>query len=52
VSLELATKASPLFLLTDWVNESALRQSPLLVTDPETNKETLLIPDAPFTLRT
>jgi hypothetical protein len=50
VSLELATKASPLFLLTDWVNESALRQSPLLVTDPETNKETLLIPDAAFTL--
>jgi hypothetical protein len=50
VSLELASKASPLFLLTQWVNESMLRQSPLLVEDPETKKQTLLIPDAGFTL--
>jgi hypothetical protein len=50
VSLELASKASPLFLLTQWVNESALRQSPLVVEDPETKKQTLLIPDAAFTL--
>ena len=50
VSLELESKASPLFLLTDWVNESALRQSPLTVEDPETKKQTLLIPDAGFTL--
>jgi hypothetical protein len=50
VSLELASKASPLFLLTDWVNESALWQSPLAVEDPETKKQTLLIPDAGFTL--
>jgi hypothetical protein len=50
VALELATKASPLFLLTAWVNESALRQSPLVVEDPETEKQILLIPDAAFTL--
>jgi hypothetical protein len=50
VSLELASKASSLFLLTQWVNESALRQSPLVVEDPETKKQTLLIPDAGFTL--
>jgi Replication-relaxation len=51
VSLELASKASPVFLLTEWVNESALRRSPLSVTDPETKKQLLLIPDAAFTLR-
>jgi hypothetical protein len=50
VSLELASKASPLFLLTQWVNESAFRQSPLVVEDPKTKKQTLLIPDAAFTL--
>jgi hypothetical protein len=50
VSLELATKASSLFLLAEWVNESALRRSPLSVADPETKKQTLLIPDAGFTL--
>ena len=42
VSLELASKASSLFLLTDWVNESALRRSPLSVEDPETKKQTFL----------
>jgi protein involved in plasmid replication-relaxation len=50
VSLELASKASALFLLSDWVNESVLRQSPLIVEDPETKKQTFLIPDAGFTL--
>jgi hypothetical protein len=50
VSLELASKASPVFLLTEWVNESALRRSPFSVEDPETKKQTLLIPDAGFTL--
>jgi hypothetical protein len=50
VSLELASKTSPLFLLTQWVNESVLRQSPVAVHDPEMNKQTLLIPDAAFTL--
>jgi hypothetical protein len=50
VSLELASKTSPLFLLTDWVNESALRRSPLALVDPETKKQILLIPDAGFTL--
>jgi hypothetical protein len=50
VSLELASKASPVFLLTEWVNESALRRSPLPVADPETKKQTFLIPDAGFTL--
>jgi hypothetical protein len=50
VSLELASKKSSLFLLTDWVNESALRRSPLTVEDPETKKQILLIPDAGFTL--
>jgi hypothetical protein len=50
VSLELASKASSLFLLTDWVNESALRRSPLSVEDPETKKQTFLIPDASFSL--
>jgi hypothetical protein len=52
VSLELASKASPLFLLTEWVNESALRRSPLSVEDPETKKQMFLIPDAGFTLIT
>jgi hypothetical protein len=52
VSLELASKASPLFLLTEWVNESALRRAPLSVEDPETKKQTFLIPDAGFTLLT
>jgi Replication-relaxation len=52
VSLELASKASPRFLLTQWVNESALRQSPLSVEDPETKKQISLIPDAGFTLLT
>jgi len=51
VSLELASKASPLFLLTEWINESALRRAPLSVEDPETKKQLLLIPDAAFTLR-
>jgi hypothetical protein len=50
VALEVASKASPLFLLSDWVNESALRRSPLAVVDPETKAETLLIPDAAFSL--
>jgi hypothetical protein len=50
VSLEVASKASPLFLLTQWTNESSLRRSPLCVEDPETKKQTLLIPDAGFTL--
>jgi hypothetical protein len=52
VSLELASKASTLFLVTEWVNESALRRSPLSVQDPETKKQTFLIPDAGFTLLT
>jgi hypothetical protein len=52
VSLELATKASSAFLLTEWVNESALRRSPLSVEDPETKKQTFLMPDAGFTLIT
>jgi hypothetical protein len=50
VSLELASKASPLFSLTQWTNESALRRSPLTVEDPETKTHTNLIPDAAFTL--
>jgi Replication-relaxation len=50
VALEVASKPSPLFLLCDWVNESALRRSPLTVADPETKKQTTLIPDAAFTL--
>jgi Replication-relaxation len=50
VSLELACKASPLFLLTRWINESALRRAPLSVEDPETKKQISLIPDAAFTL--
>jgi hypothetical protein len=50
VSLELASKVSSLFLLTQWVNESALRRSPLTVEDPESKKQILLIPDAGFTL--
>jgi hypothetical protein len=51
VSLEVASKASPLFVLSQWINESALRCSPLSVEDPETKKQTTLIPDAAFTLR-
>jgi hypothetical protein len=50
VSLELASKVSSLFLLTQWVNESALRRSPLTVEDSESKKQILLIPDAGFTL--
>jgi hypothetical protein len=50
VSLELASKETSVFLLTEWVNESTLRHSPVTVEDPETNKQTLLIPDAGFTL--
>ena len=50
VSLELASKASPLFVLSQWINESALRRSPLTAQDPETKKQTILIPDAAFTL--
>jgi protein involved in plasmid replication-relaxation len=52
VSLELASKASSLFVLSQWINESALRRSPLSVEDPETKKQTTLIPDAGFTLIT
>jgi hypothetical protein len=44
VSLELACKASDLFLLTDWVNESALRRAPLSVKDPETTFQGLAAP--------
>jgi Replication-relaxation len=51
VSLELACKVSPLFVLSQWINESALRRSPLSVADPETKKQLFLIPDAAFTLR-
>jgi Replication-relaxation len=50
VSLELASKASPLFVLSQWINESALRRAPLTVEDPETKKQLFLIPDAAFTL--
>jgi hypothetical protein len=49
VALEVASKASSVFLITQWVNESWLRQSPLVVEDGE--KQTKLIPDASFTLR-
>jgi len=52
VSVEWASKASPVFLLTEWVNESALRRAPLSVEDPATKKQTFLIPDAGFTLVT
>jgi hypothetical protein len=51
VSLELSSKASPLFVLTHWINESALRRAPLTAQDPETKKQTNLIPDAAFTLQ-
>jgi hypothetical protein len=51
VSLELASNASSLFVLSQWINESALRRSPLSVEDPETKKQTIIIPDAAFTLR-
>jgi hypothetical protein len=50
VSLELACKASPLFLLTQWTNVSMLRRAPLSVEDLETKKQSLIIPDAAFTL--
>jgi hypothetical protein len=50
LALDLATKASSGLLLTSWVNESALRHSPLAVQDPETQKQVLLIPDAAFSL--
>ena len=50
VSLELASKASSLFMLTQWINESALRRAPLTVEDAETKKQVSLIPDAAFTL--
>jgi hypothetical protein len=50
VSLELASKASSLFVLSDWINESALRRASLSVEDPETKTQTRLIPDAAFTL--
>jgi hypothetical protein len=50
VSLELASKVSPLFVLSQWVNESELWHAPLSVEDPETKKEMFLIPDAAFTL--
>jgi hypothetical protein len=50
VALDAACQASPLFLLTEWVNESTLRQSPLVVEDPGTDKQTMLVPDAGFTL--
>jgi hypothetical protein len=50
VSLELASKASLLFLLTQWVNESTLRRSPLVVADTEAEEQSVLVPDAAFTL--
>jgi hypothetical protein len=50
VALEVACQASPVFLLVQWVNESTLRQSPLVVADPEATTQTKLIPDARFTL--
>jgi hypothetical protein len=50
VALELATKPASPFLLTEWLNESDLRRSPLSVEDPDTKKHTMLIPDAAFTL--
>jgi hypothetical protein len=50
VALDVASRASSVFLITHWVNESALRQSPLTVADPESNKQIRLIPDASFTL--
>jgi len=36
---------------SQWINESALRRSPLSAEDPETKKQTAIIPDAAFTLR-
>jgi hypothetical protein len=50
LALDLATTASSVLQLSSWVNESALRSSPLAVPDPETHKQVLLIPDAAFTL--
>jgi hypothetical protein len=51
VALDVASKVSSIMLVTQWVNESALRQSPLAVEDPKSNKEMHLIPDASFILR-
>jgi hypothetical protein len=50
LALDLATTASSVLQLSSWVNESALRSSPLTVQDPQTQKPVLLIPDATFTL--
>jgi hypothetical protein len=50
VALEAACQVSPLFLVTEWVNESTFRQSPLVGEDPETKKQIMVIPDAGFTL--
>jgi hypothetical protein len=50
VALELTTKTSPLFLFMHWINESELRRALLSVTDPDTQKQILLIPDAALTL--
>jgi hypothetical protein len=50
VALDVASKQSSVFLLTGWVNESALRQAPLTVDDPVRNAQIHLIPDASFSL--
>jgi len=48
VALAAASKASSMLLVTNWINESQLRQAPLVVDDGD--EQTKLIPDASFTV--
>jgi hypothetical protein len=49
-ALDVASRQPSRFLVTQWVNESTLRQSPLVVQEPASEAQIKLIPDASFTL--
>jgi Replication-relaxation len=50
LAFDLATVSSPVFTLTAWSGEGALRQAPVRVEDPQTGRTLCAVPDAAFTL--
>ena len=50
LAFQMGCEESSVFSLEDWTTERELKQTPLRVKDPKTNKELPLIPDGSFTL--
>jgi hypothetical protein len=50
LAFEQAAERSGVFTIQEWLGDRALHQTPLRVTDPETDKMLPIIPDSAFTL--